>query len=320
MPSETDQNLIAGYILGDLSPEESRTLQQRLSVEPELSDEMASLQAALEAAYGTESTPPAHLKNNILAAAANRPAPLWAVPQPQLDLPQPPLPQQALQGAETSTGADAVSEIGPETRSQRSQRRSQRRSQQGPQQARTQQAAPGWLPYGLGAAAATLAIALGIQNYRLHQSIQALRAEQNTAELITRSGPDGAKSEATLAFVLDATENAPAAEDQTGEVTIAIDPAQLEATLEAQGLQPLSADRVYALWVVVREGAFVTTDAKSAVLMSTFDVDENGEQTQAIVVPGVFQDVADVEAIAVTVESAAAPQQHQSSPIFIYQL
>jgi len=296
MPSETDQNLIAGYILGDLSPEEGRLLKQRLLVEPALSDEMTALQAVLETAYGTESTPPAHLKDNILAAVANRPTPLWAVPQPQPNLLQAPLPQSSAQREGREGREEASAE---ETR---------------PRRARTRQAASRWLPYGFSAAAAILVFALGIQNYTLRQSVQALQADLAT-ELASRSGP-----EAMLTFALDAPENAPVIDEQTGEVTITVDPAQLEAVLNAQGLQPLSEEKVYALWAVVREGAFVTTDAKNAVLIATFNVDGDGQQTQAVAVPSVFQNVADVKAIAITIESAIAPQQHQSSPILIHQL
>ncbi|MGB3574055.1 MAG: anti-sigma factor [Phormidesmis sp.] len=297
MPSETDQNLIAGYILGDLSPEEGRALKQRLLVEPALSDEMTALQAVLETAYGAESTPPAHLKDNILAAAANRPTPLWAVPQPHPNLPQAPLPQSSAR--REGRGEEREEAGAEETRSRR---------------ARTRQAAPRWLPYGFGAAAAVLMFALGVQNYTLRQSVQALQADLAT-ELASRAGP-----EAMLTFALDAPENAPVIDEQTGEVTITVDPAQLEAVLNAQGLQPLPEEKVYALWAVVREGAFVTTDAKNAVLIATFNVDEGGKQTQAVAVPSVFQDIADVKAIAITVESAIAPQQHQSSPILIHQL
>ncbi len=315
MPSETDQDLMAGYILGNLSPEEGRALKQQLSVNPALGDEMAGLQTILDGACGAELTPPARLKNNILAAVTSRPAPLWAVPQPQPDLPQPNLTQpspQALDSQASGSQTSSTQTADPRTADPQTSRLrtlEQVRSRRVPQ----------WLSYGFGAAAATVAIALGIQNYTLRQSVQTLQAELTTA-LATSELATGARPEATLTFALDTPENTPVVDDQAGEVTIAVSPAELEAVLNAQGLQPLPEDQVYALWVVIREGAFVTTDAKNAVLMTTFNVDEEGNQTQEVAIPSVFRDVADVKAIAVTVESATAPQQHQSSPILIEQL
>ena len=64
----------------------------------------------------------------------------------------------------------------------------------------------------------------------------------------------------------------------------------------------------------------VTTDEKGAILTAVFTVDADGAQTQEIDLPRVFESVEDVKAIAVSVESADAPQKHQSSPILSEQL
>lgn len=76
---ENWQDLLAGYALGDLSPEEAEALQQILIEQPELSAEVDCLQEVLALMpYGLpEHEPPLHLKESILtAAAAELPAPL----------------------------------------------------------------------------------------------------------------------------------------------------------------------------------------------------------------------------------------------------
>ena len=167
-----------------------------------------------------------------------------------------------------------------------------------------------WAFGGLGAAAAALLIALGVQNYTLRQTLQALQStpvEQPSTE---------------VAFSLSPVENA-----QPGTVELLVNPDQLEATLKAEGLPPLPAEQVYALWTVVADSAPATTDSKNAILTAVFTVDDAGNQTRQIALPSVFRtDGAPtetgnpVQAIAVTVESAAAPQRHQSSPSWITRL
>ena len=82
----------------------------------------------------------------------------------------------------------------------------------------------------------------------------------------------------------------------------------------------MPADRVYALWTVTAADAPATKDDKNAILTAVFTVDEAGDQIEKIVLPGVFRDRSEVQAIAITVEDASAPQAHESSPILIYQL
>ena len=80
------QDLLAGYALGDLSPEEAEALQQILSEQPELSVEVDRLQEVLALMpYGLpEHEPPQHLKEAILTAAeAELPEHPTAVPVPQ---------------------------------------------------------------------------------------------------------------------------------------------------------------------------------------------------------------------------------------------
>ncbi len=177
-----------------------------------------------------------------------------------------------------------------------------------------------WALRGLSLAAAGLIAMLGIQNYLLRQSLQALQ-----------SAPIERPTE-SLTFDL-----APVEGVQSGKVEVVVDPNQLTAVVTAQDLPPLAADQVYALWTVVAENAPVTADDKDAILTAVFTVDASGDQVKKIAVPAIFQNSqperlgdgvsldsspspendAFVKAIAVTVEDAAAPQRHQASPQWI---
>jgi anti-sigma-K factor RskA len=67
MPSEELQLLIAGYVLGDLSPEEAAEFERLLVQNPAIAEELAQMQKALETSYTLpEVTPPAHLRSVIL--------------------------------------------------------------------------------------------------------------------------------------------------------------------------------------------------------------------------------------------------------------
>ncbi|WP_287128106.1 anti-sigma factor domain-containing protein [Candidatus Cyanaurora vandensis] len=68
-PEDIEQ-LIAGYALGNLTPEEELVLQQRLSESPELLNEVAQLQAALGllTLEPTAVTPPPRVREAIFAA------------------------------------------------------------------------------------------------------------------------------------------------------------------------------------------------------------------------------------------------------------
>ncbi len=65
------EELMTGYVLGDLSPEEALEFQQLLAENPQLATEVSSLQEALEVLpYALpEVTPPLHLRTAILEAA-----------------------------------------------------------------------------------------------------------------------------------------------------------------------------------------------------------------------------------------------------------
>lgn len=85
MPSEQVQLLIAGYVLGELEPEEAAEFEQLLQRDPAIAQEIAEMQKVLEVSHGIEETPPpAHLREAILTAyAAEQVPPIQAAPAPQ---------------------------------------------------------------------------------------------------------------------------------------------------------------------------------------------------------------------------------------------
>ena len=166
---------------------------------------------------------------------------------------------------------------------------------------------PLWAIGGLGLATAGLIVAMGFQNYGLRRSLLALQTP--TEQPITES----------LTFALAPVEGAPEG-TQAGEIKIVVYPTKLSGVVKTKNLPPLEAGKVYALWTVVAEDAPVTKDSQNAILTAVLPADAVGDEVQQIAVPSVFRDRAFIKAVAVTVEDAAAPQQHQDSPIFVQKL
>lgn len=72
LPEEL-QLLIAGYVLGDLDPEEAAVFEQLLATDPAVAAEVDQLQSALEIAYASpEVFPSPQLRSAILAASSSR--------------------------------------------------------------------------------------------------------------------------------------------------------------------------------------------------------------------------------------------------------
>ncbi len=150
-------------------------------------------------------------------------------------------------------------------------------------------------------AAAVVIGVLGVNNYRLRQTLQASQTE--TQRL------------ASLTFSLRGTQAATAA-----SATIAVNPNTLEAILTVKNLPPLPPGKVYVLWTLPKQGAPFTTDPKGAILTEVFSVDAQGNVAQPIIVPKVYRSEALVSKVAVTVEDATSPQKHQGKPIMITSL
>ena len=71
LPSECEQLLISGYVLGDLSPAEAMLFESILAENPEVAQQVRELQQTLELAYfPPEISPPPSLKAKLLAASA----------------------------------------------------------------------------------------------------------------------------------------------------------------------------------------------------------------------------------------------------------
>lgn len=260
--------LVAGYVLGDLSPEEADTFEQMLQEDPDLWVTVSEAQIALEQSFAIEEqAPPAYLKQSILSAA------------------------------EVLHQAAAVSDRGSEPMAS----------------APAQPTSPApdnvvafsrWRR-GLGAAAAVVIAGLGISNVVLWQSLQSLQASRRT----TDQNP--------LVFTLERTPLAPSPD---ASVQVVVNPKDLEATLDIKNLPPLAEGEVYVLWTVVKPNAPVTTDDKDAILTQVFRVDQQGQFSQRIAVPPVFRDRGLVQAVAVTIENAKAPQKHLAKPILIQRI
>lgn len=243
MPSEHLQLLIAGYVLGDLSPEEVKEFEQLLANNSAIAQEVAQMQKALEVTYAPpEVAPPSHLRAKVLDANT------------RLSHPQ----------------------TTPRT---------------------TPRSSFSWRQ-AMRVAAAGLIIVLGISNYRLWQSLQAVQA-------IRQSQP--------LTYSLQA-------KDTPASATMVVNPNTLEASLNANNLPPLPPGKTYVLWTVLPQDAPFTTDDKNAILTAVFAVDASGNASETITVPKVYRYQNLVTAVAVTVEDATAPQKHVGSPILIVKL
>lgn len=158
-----------------------------------------------------------------------------------------------------------------------------------------------WWRRGLGAAAAVLIVGLSISNLLLWRALQTVQQAQAPGDTLTVALADPASTAATA--------------------EVQINPQTLEGSLMVENLPPLEPGMVYVLWTVVDPNAPVTVDDKNAILTTVFTVDEQGRQSQPIDLPSVYRRDRDlVRAVAITQESAAAPQEHLSVPILIQPL
>lgn len=290
-PPSKQQLLLAGYILGDLDLEESQAFEQLLSSDPTVQAELAQLQSSLDTIYGSEVAPPPALKASVLAAAEQSIRTSSSI--------------ATSSSASSTVGSTGVKSTTNSTPVEPASTNSTN-SFKAPIQLQRK------ILLLVSGVLAALSLYLGSQNYSLRQAVETLQ-DENAALEQTDDNTE------LVTYSLDATENATERE-QTSSVKISVNSDRSTATLEARGLPVLSNDQVYALWTVVPEDTPVTKDAKNAILTAVFTVDEAGNQINEIVLPGVFREQTQVQAIAVTVESADAPQAHKSSPILFREL
>ena len=254
IPLEQSQLLIAGYILGDLAPEEAAEFEQLLKGHPAVAAEVAQMQQALELSYGVQEVqPPAPLRSTILNAA-----------------------QSAVQAQ--SAERSVIAPVAAQSSGIRN-----------------------WWNRSIAVAAAAVILALGINNYRLWQTLQASRTPQPLNPLTYSLQSTGANA-ATASIA-----------------SMQVNPNTLEAELTVQNLPPLPTGKTYALWTVLKKDAPFTADAKGAVLTEAFAVDAQGTFTQTIAVPDIYRAQEWIARVAVTIEDANAPQKHQGKPILMTQ-
>ncbi len=179
---------------------------------------------------------------------------------------------------------------------------------------------PLWVRAG-GAVAAILIAALSLSNYGLWRSLQTLKQQQ-------ANQPDAPSQLQTVALQTTADFSqltGTVTDPQSVQAIVQLDPTDLKGTLRIDHLPPLAPGKVYVLWTVLDPEAPFTTDSKGAILTHVFTVETQGKpsqtQSQTLVLPMAFQTAPYwVKAIAITVEDAAAPQRHQTSPILIQKL
>jgi anti-sigma-K factor RskA len=148
------------------------------------------------------------------------------------------------------------------------------------------------------AIAALIALALGLDNYRLRQALYASQRETQQFAMLTYS--------------LQSTKDTLDASAQ-----VIVNPNNLEAELQIENLPPLPPGKVYVLWTVLKPNAPYTTDDKDAILTEVFEVDSQGNVSKSVLVPRAFRSQGVVSKVAITVEDAASPQKHEGSPILI---
>lgn len=245
LPPEQLEELMAGYALDDLSPEEAQRLEQLLAENPQLAVEVSRLEEVLGLLpYALpEVEPPSHLRSTLLQAAIVQTSHRHLLRKP------------------SSLSWSKIA----------------------------------------GSIAALLALVLGLDNYRLRQTIKATQSVKGQFEILTYS--------------LERTKAA-----ETASAQVVVNPNNLEAELTIKNLPPLPPGKVYVLWTVLEQDAPFTTDSKGAILTEAFVVDAQGNVSQTFTVPRVYRSRELVSKIAVTVEDEASPQRHRGSPILLTDL
>jgi anti-sigma-K factor RskA len=251
LPSECEQLLITGYVLGNLSPVEAALFEEIVAENPEILEKVAEFQETLELAYAPpEIAPPPQLRAKILNEASQK-------------------------NVATKTSVrDRFSSV------------------------LNVSGSPIFWGKVLGGLTVLTISALGITNYYLWQSLQQAKSENRAID--------------TVVYTLKSIK-----QKDFGVVTLMVDSNRLEATLNIKNLSSLPSGKVYALWTVVGKDAPYTTDEKGAILTATFQVNANGTFSQKIALPPLYRTNRAIDKLAVTIESASAPQTHQGSILFV---
>jgi len=183
-------------------------------------------------------------------------------------------------------------------------------------------ALPRWSQVFGGLATAAV-IGLAVSTGLLWQTVRSQQLEladlrTNQAENLLAQPPIELMLQSTDAFqpAVDVAE-----EEREIAVALQLNVAELTGTLSSDNLPPLPPGQVYVVWTVLAADAPFTKDEKNAVLTHAFSVEtSDGKLSQSISLPMAFRSLDQVKALAITIENAAAPQQHEASPILIQKL
>jgi anti-sigma-K factor RskA len=224
---ENWEELIAGYTLDDLGPEEAEIVERLLNENPDLRGEVNQLQEVLDLLpYGLpQQEPPAHLRAAIL---------------------------------------DAVKEGDRPARTRRPARRRI------------------WLEMG-GAVAAFLAIALGLDNYRLRQDL-----ESADAVIQALRQPD------TEVYALEGT-----GETTTASGRLVVNPNQDQILVTVQNLPEPAAGQAYRLWGL-------TPGSTQPIYYGQFGTTAQGETLAQLSIPRDAIPTEEIQLL-ITLESSTAP-------------
>ncbi|MBI4781102.1 MAG: anti-sigma factor [Oscillatoriophycideae cyanobacterium NC_groundwater_1537_Pr4_S-0.65um_50_18] len=271
------QELIAGYALGDLSPEEAEELQRLLADNPDLTAEVASLQEVLALMpYALpQYEPSSQLRDSILAIA------------------QPNAPLESNNAHSSSAIATLTKAARGDTENRQTEsRQTESGSDQAPQKSLRRSYRRGtWAAtgYGIGATIAAVALmALGVDNYRLRQETQ--QAKSIIAALEARG---------TQTIAMEGTESANAA---SGSLVVAED---RQVFMVAKNLPVLPAGQVYRLWAMPASG-------KNPAFCGEFRARTNGSVTTQWVTPEASCQSTTVQML-ITSEKATDPPIPQGS-------
>ena len=237
------EELIAGYVLSNLSSQEAEELKQLMKEQPELAQEVARLQEVLEfiPLALPDVAPPQHLRSAILEIASDN--------------------KIGSKNPETSGQPNPL----PITEIKRSRQRWS------------------WI---VGSAAALLALALGLDNYRIRQQMTTLEAQvarqkdviamlqQPNTHLVSLKGMDQAAA---------------------ASGSIVVTPGEPKAVLILQNLPVLPKGQFYQLWSIVNN---------EKIPWEAFNTGERGTVFIKLSLPT----NSEVTALVVTVETVPAPR------------
>lgn len=223
-------NLIAGYVLDDLSPEEATYLRQALAEDPTRAEELRSFEEAFSLlSYDLPMVEPsAQLKAKILSAASRQAA-------------------ASRQTTEAASSPQLSNEVPLAPRRQRQWRR--------------------WVPAISTSIAAVAVAALGLNQMQLgQQSGQTVALQQQleaTNAELARLRTDLQTSQATVAQLSNPNTQVQAligsapnpANSRLPTARLLVQPGAAEVTLVAHDLPKLSQDQVYRLWSVADASA-----------------------------------------------------------------